>query len=79
MDLSSGIIDTALQTYAVNFSIGEGLAGAGWIRKMGIFLGKNGKKMVDKYGKISTNDEDFFKYGGNMVKYGKHHQYQQKW
>jgi len=27
MDLTSDIIDTALQTYAVNFSIGEGLAG----------------------------------------------------
>ena len=27
MDLTSNIIDTALQTYAVNFSIGEGLAG----------------------------------------------------
>ncbi|CAJ1361290.1 unnamed protein product [Effrenium voratum] len=27
MDLSSGVIDTALSTYAVNFSAGEGLAG----------------------------------------------------
>ena len=27
MDMTSGIIDTALETYAVNFSIGEGLAG----------------------------------------------------